>query len=284
MTARKTSNPRTEQQQAHRAGFGLVARLSSDLKALHTIGLYKESTRRRRVQKRPTTYDAFRRLNKHCVRAEGVDYRAVVVSKGPLSAPEFELVHLGSNGRLTVEFSSEFYTGEGSDQLLLAVYCPDRRACYCADAVSREEGRLVAQLPVEWLAHTLHLYAFFCGRNMLASKSVYYALHGCEADPIKRKSDPIKRKSDPIKGGFDPINAPADPIKGDFDLIKGDADPITARLFAALRADGTLTYAAYAAELGISEATVKRRLAALKAQNLIARSGSNKSGRWEVLQ
>ena len=47
-----------------------------------------------------------------------------------------------------------------------------------------------------------------------------------------------------------------------------------------IQEDGTLTYAGYAHHLGISEATVKRRLQTLKAQGLILRRGSNKTGHW----
>ena len=83
------------------------------------------------------------------------------------------------------------------------------------------------------------------------------------ADPIKPLSDPIKPLSDPIKRF---------------------ADPITERLYQALLKDNDLNYAAYGALLGVSEATVKRRLGELKAAGYITRVGSNKSGHWEVLK
>ena len=53
-------------------------------------------------------------------------------------------------------------------------------------------------------------------------------------------------------------------------------------LLQAVVADGTLNYAAYAAQLGVSEATVKRRLGELKTDGIIIRVGSNKTGHWEV--
>lgn len=73
----------------------------------------------------------------------------------------------------------------------------------------------------------------------------------------------------------DPINDLADPIN----VL---ADPITARLYQAIRKDNRLNYAAYAAMLGVSEATVKRRLSDLKKAGLVTRQGGNKSGQWEV--
>lgn len=76
----------------------------------------------------------------------------------------------------------------------------------------------------------------------------------------------------------------ADPIKPLSDPIKRFADPITERLYQALLKDNDLNYAAYGALLGVSEATVKRRLGELKAAGYIIRVGSNKSGHWEVLK
>lgn len=76
----------------------------------------------------------------------------------------------------------------------------------------------------------------------------------------------------------------ADPIKPLSDPIKRFADPITERLYQALMKDNGLNYAAYGALLGVSEATVKRRLGKLKAAGYITRVGSNKSGHWEVLK
>lgn len=76
----------------------------------------------------------------------------------------------------------------------------------------------------------------------------------------------------------------ADPIKPLSDPIKRFADPITERLYQVLLKDNDLNYAAYGALLGVSEATVKRRLGELKAAGYITRVGSNKSGHWEVLK
>ena len=76
----------------------------------------------------------------------------------------------------------------------------------------------------------------------------------------------------------------ADPIKPLSDPIKRFADPITERLYQAVLKDNSLNYAAYGALLGVSEATVKRRLGELKAAGYIIRVGSNKSGHWEVLK
>ncbi len=74
-----------------------------------------------------------------------------------------------------------------------------------------------------------------------------------------------------------------DPIKPSSDPIKSFSDPIKQRLYQAILQDGTLNYAEYAAIVGASEATVKRRLGELKKEGVIIRVGSNKNGHWEVV-
>ena len=72
-----------------------------------------------------------------------------------------------------------------------------------------------------------------------------------------------------------------DPIKASSDPIKSFSDPIKERLYQAVLQDGTLNYAGYAAIVGASEATVKRRLGELKKEGAIIRVGSKKTGHWE---
>ena len=73
-----------------------------------------------------------------------------------------------------------------------------------------------------------------------------------------------------------------DPIKVTSDPIKSFSDPIKDCLYQAVLQDGTLNYAEYAAIVGASEATVKRRLGELKKEGAIIRVGSNKTGHWEI--
>ena len=73
-----------------------------------------------------------------------------------------------------------------------------------------------------------------------------------------------------------------DPIKAASDPIKQFDDPIKQKLYQAVAQDGTLNYAEYAAQLGVSEATIKRRLGELKKEGIIIRTGSNKTGQWII--
>lgn len=76
------------------------------------------------------------------------------------------------------------------------------------------------------------------------------------------------------KSQIDPINTLSDPINA-------LSDPIKQRLYEVVLRDGSLNYAGYAALLGVSEATIKRRLNELKKEGIIVRIGSNKTGHWE---
>lgn len=67
------------------------------------------------------------------------------------------------------------------------------------------------------------------------------------------------------------------------DLIKRVSDPITERLYQAILKNDKSNYAEYGALLGVSEATIKRRLGELRKAGMIVRMGSNKSGYWKVV-
>lgn len=60
------------------------------------------------------------------------------------------------------------------------------------------------------------------------------------------------------------------------DPIKVFTDPIAERLYQAILQNDSLNYSGYAALLGVSEATVKHRLADLKKVGMIVRVGSKK--------
>ena len=68
--------------------------------------------------------------------------------------------------------------------------------------------------------------------------------------------------------GDDPINDPINAAPSLFDLIKLHPD---------------YNYNQFAAELGVSEVTIKRRLGQLRKEGKIVRIGANKNGHWEVI-
>lgn len=75
----------------------------------------------------------------------------------------------------------------------------------------------------------------------------------------------------------------ADLIKPVSDPINEISDPITECLYQAILKNNKLNYAECGALLGVSQATIKRRLGELRKAGMIVRMGSNKSGYWEVV-
>lgn len=75
----------------------------------------------------------------------------------------------------------------------------------------------------------------------------------------------------------------ADLIKPVSDPINELSDPITERLYQAILKNNKLNYAEYGELLGVSQATIKRRLGEVRRAGMIVRMGSNKSGYWEVV-
>ena len=75
------------------------------------------------------------------------------------------------------------------------------------------------------------------------------------------------------------------PYAEDFDRSMDESDPNhdPNDLIKLIERDGKITYAAIAQELGISSATVKRRLQELKEAGYIQRVGETR-GHWEVKQ
>ena len=75
-----------------------------------------------------------------------------------------------------------------------------------------------------------------------------------------------------------------DPIKSKNDPIKSKNDPINIRLFNEIKKDNNLTYSEYSRIIGVSEATIKRKINELKREGIIVRVGSNKTGHWEIIE
>lgn len=104
---------------------------------------------------------------------------------------------------------------------------------------------------------------------------------------LRKEIEAFKKSQafDLIKTGLDPINSVYDPIKTPtYDPIKSVlSDPLTSRLYRLILVDNKLNYAGYANLLGVSQATVKRRLGELRKAGLIVREGSNKTGFGRVV-
>ena len=168
------ANPRTEAQQAHRTALVTVARLSSDLKEAHKIGLHHHAQR-----KKLSTDSDFRKLNLTACVGTAIAYREVVVSKGSsVSIVNFKSVVLDEHNVLHVTFESNLTDTNKGDKLCLFVYCPELRKCQPLNVVLRSDGEVSEQLLEEFKGHDLHLYGFLQGKNLFTSDTMYKKISG----------------------------------------------------------------------------------------------------------
>ena len=166
------ANPRTEAQQAHRTALVTVARLSSDLKNAHRIGLHHHAQR-----KKLSTDSDFRKLNLTACVGTAIAYREVVVSKGSsVNIVNFTSVVLDERNVLHVTFESNLTDTNKGDKLCLFVYCPELRICQPMNVVLRSTGEVSDHLLDEFKDHELHLYGFLQGKNLFTSNTIYSAI------------------------------------------------------------------------------------------------------------
>jgi hypothetical protein len=149
------ANPRTEKQQSHRNGFGALSRLSSAMKEGHKIGLHAWA-----VREKLDTFSAFKKINKNCYSADGIDYARVCISRGSVGRSYVTSAKVDNQGVVHVTFHSNTTPENQYDQFFLFVCCPDQREGRCAAPVARTAGEVHASIPAEWMGHPLHLYAF----------------------------------------------------------------------------------------------------------------------------
>lgn len=161
-------NPRTEAQTAHRMSFAEVARLSSAMSEAHRVGLRKVALR-----EKLNTQSVFRRLNKDVCSQDGVDYKRVVLSKGPVANVSVTSVELGSDGVLRMEHEMYGNGGSEDDVVYAFVYCAGLREGYLSEGVARGERRVTAALPNVWRGERLHVYVFVKDRVGAASGTLY---------------------------------------------------------------------------------------------------------------
>ena len=162
------ANPQTEAQQAHRNAFAEISRLSSAMKVAHTVGLHSKA-----VREKLNTHSVFKKLNKDCYGADGIDYPRVCISKGSVSGFSIISAEVNQEGVVRVAFDGCCTTVNKNDEFYLFVFCPDQREGLFIEPVARSVGFVSATILDEWKDHALHLYAFMKDRKGRTSNSVY---------------------------------------------------------------------------------------------------------------
>lgn len=162
------ANPQTEAQQAHRNAFAEISRLSSAMKEAHKVGLHSKA-----VRDKLNTHSVFKKLNKDCYGADGIDYPRVCISKGSVTGFSIISAEVDQEGMVRVAFEGNCTTENKIDEFYLFVFCPDHHEGRFITPVARSVGFVSAQILDEWKGHALHLYAFMRDKKGRTSNSVY---------------------------------------------------------------------------------------------------------------
>ena len=162
------ANPRTEAQQAHRNAFAEISRLSSAMKVAHMVGLHNKAMR-----EKLNTHSVFKKINKDCYDADGINYPRIRISLGPVSGISITSAEVNQEGLVHVTFNNICTTEDKNDEFYLFVFCPDQHEGRFVAPVARFIGSVEATIPEEWKGHALHLYAFMKGKRLRTSDSVY---------------------------------------------------------------------------------------------------------------
>lgn len=163
----KVSNPRTEEQQAHRNAFAALSRLSSYMKAAHSIGLYQQANRMKL-----NTHCAFKKLNNTFVTDQRIKYPLLILSKGPVTS--FEITSVRIDGQmLHVDYDGKKYDFHAYDydNIYMFVYCADLCEGCLFEPSFRVLGSISGEIPSEWIGPSLHLYFFAINPKKQASET-----------------------------------------------------------------------------------------------------------------
>ena len=173
---KKVRNPQTDAQQKHRNAFVEIVRLSSYMTEAHSIGLHHHA---QRAHKR--TYADFRSLNKGCFTKEGlIDYPNIILSYGSVAQVMITSVRLDDAHTLHLTYNPCLGDSHSQpdDNLFPYAYCPTCNTGQLYDPVPRHVGSFSIEMPTDWPADSLHLYAFLCNSKGISSKTIYVPLKG----------------------------------------------------------------------------------------------------------
>ena len=132
------------------------------------------------VREKLDTYSVFKRLNKDCYGAEGIDYSSVQISSGTVPGAVITSVEVDAQGVVRVAFDGSSMSKSAQDMFYIFVFCPDLRDGLFIKPVARPVGFVSAQILEEWKGYTLHLYAFMKDRKGRTSKTIYVGQYRVE--------------------------------------------------------------------------------------------------------
>ena len=190
---RTVHNPRTAAQQAHRMQFREMVQLAGRFRAAINTGLHRLA-----YEHGMTECNMFVRRNHRLLTSEGLDYRQLELSHGPVAPVGFGRAQVDEGMVLRVEFEKNplRVRADGEDEVVLFVYCVDLQVGIRSRAVSRKSGRIEVALPDEWAGTEMHVYGFVVDRQGRTSRTIYVEVGGRKSEVGGRGSEVGGRKSE----------------------------------------------------------------------------------------
>ena len=167
---RRVHNPRTEAQQEHRMLFRDMVKLAGHLKQALRTGLRMAS-----LAEKMTECNLFVKMNKEHFTPQGVDYRALEISRGPVAPVAFVEAEVGEDNVLRVTFEKNplHMRANGDDEIYVYAFCPAEQRGVLSAPVYRRSKSLSLSLPDEWSGQEVHFYGFVVDYQQQASETVY---------------------------------------------------------------------------------------------------------------
>lgn len=155
------NNPRTEEQQSHRACFAEEVRLAARMARGVRAGLTSVAR-----ECHMTARNLFMRINQPAFTESGgtleVDYSQLKISVGPVAPVSVTSATLDADGVLKVKFEGNMNLDntDSYDSVYFYAYSPEAGRGYLFAPVYRYQHRAAALLPTELKGFDVHVYAF----------------------------------------------------------------------------------------------------------------------------
>lgn len=175
-------NPRSEAQQTHRAMFAEEVRLAGRMRWALNIGFATVSD-----ELHMTPCNVFVKANQQAFSIENgnlsVDWKALVVSAGPVAPVALGVPQVSSDGVLDVAFEKNplHMRADNYDRVYAYIYSPYLGTGYLAAPVYRRDRRIAAALPDELVGQELHVFCFVVDSQGRASETCYASVATSEA-------------------------------------------------------------------------------------------------------
>ena len=176
---RHVHNPRTAAQQEHRMLFRDMVQTASRFTQALRHGLRAAS-----LEEHVTEGNLFVRMNKQHFTSQGIDYRSLEISRGPVAPVAFTEATVGDDNVLRTRFEKNplRLRADGEDGVRVFAFCPALGEGRLSTAAPRRSKRLEMALPDAWAGLEVVFYGFVTDFRLQASETLPIEVEGARQD------------------------------------------------------------------------------------------------------